>query len=226
MPHVEVPQWAGSKGGAVYSVDITDEYFACACDGKVLIWDLSAVAFQTTGHVMDWKSSVYKNDESTLLSNGVGDDGKDLDGALDPDPKVSLMMDKLGGKHALTIPKQKEERDPRLIASLGSHEGSVLAVKFSNDSKYLASAGDDASVCIYTQVKASSGVSAFDDNNGWMRTKLCKGHNLDVVGVDFSQDDRILCSCSLDKVSCHFICRKHGNTALNSILKLFFTLFS
>lgn len=193
MPHVEIPQWARSKGGAVYSVDITDKYFACACDGKVLIWDLSAVTFQTTGRVTDWKGSVYKSEEG---SDNVVKDPKSK--------SVPLMMDQkfIGGmnKNSLTMPTQKDERDPRLIASLGSHEGSVLAVKFSNDSKYLASAGDDASVCIYAQVTSSSNISVFDDNNGWMRTKLCKGHNLDVVGVDFSQDDRLVCSCSLDKV--------------------------
>ena len=191
MPQVEIPQWAQTRGGgAIYSVDITSEYFCTASgDGKVRIWDAKAVKFENTGKITDWKTCVYerKVQEYPVVSSSSSDEEKEKTN------KRSITFDGVGAG------KQEGVKDPRLIASLASHEGSVLAVKFSNNRKYLASAGDDGSVCIYTQVSAVEG-NTMDENNGWMRIKLCKGHNLDAVGVDFSHDDSLLCSCSLDKV--------------------------
>ena len=63
-------------------------------------------------------------------------------------------------------------------------------MRFSSTGKYLASAGDDAVVCIYAPDKGG---------HHWSRIKLCRGHTLDVVDLAWAPDDSHLVSCSLDK---------------------------
>ena len=100
----------------------------------------------------------------------------------------------------------------RLLCTLSAHTGSsVLAVRFSNNGKYLASAGDDAVVCIYarqsTVLQSTTGGKAGARGNleatsctveHWIRIKLCRGHGLDAVGLAWAPDDSHLVSCSLD----------------------------
>lgn len=101
----------------------------------------------------------------------------------------------------------------RLLCKLSSHSGSVLALRFSTMSTYLASAGDDSHVIIYAQTSASMSGSAtganghvsrnhFSADSGyvenWTRVRICRGHNLDVVGLAWAPDDSHLISCSLD----------------------------
>jgi protein HIRA/HIR1 len=87
----------------------------------------------------------------------------------------------------------------RLLCTLSAHTGSsVLAVRFSNNGKYLASAGDDAAVCVYAQQKTSSGNLDHTHVEHWTRIKLCRGHALDAVGLAWAPDDSHLVSCSLD----------------------------
>lgn len=83
------------------------------------------------------------------------------------------------------------QQQQKLLCTLSAHTGSsVLCVRFSPSGKYLASAGDDAVVCIY-----------MPDNIGqhWSRIKVCRGHTLDVVDLAWAPDDSHLVSCSLDK---------------------------
>lgn len=96
----------------------------------------------------------------------------------------------------------------RLLCTLSAHTGSsVLAVRFSTDGKFLASAGDDAVVCIYTQQQqqnlAATG-NLTDQHHAvehWLRIKVCRGHGLDVVGLAWAPDDSHLVSCSLDSTT-------------------------
>ena len=106
-------------------------------------------------------------------------------------------------------PSHQHDHHHRLLCTLSAHTGSsVLAVRFSNSGQYLASAGDDAVVCIYT-LDSSSMMTNGNLNNGghrhhhhhtehWTRIKLCRGHALDVVGLAWAPDDSHLVSCSLD----------------------------
>lgn len=88
----------------------------------------------------------------------------------------------------------------RLLCTLSAHTGSsVLAVRFSTDGQYLASAGDDAIVCIYAQVKSNGNLDQQHHSvEHWARIKLCRGHALDAVGLAWAPDDSHLVSCSLD----------------------------
>ena len=83
----------------------------------------------------------------------------------------------------------------RLICTLTAHTGSsVLAVRFSSTGKLLASAGDDGCVCLYAPDQAEALNTA-----PWHRILLCRGHQLDAVGLAWSPDDHYLVSVSLDR---------------------------
>jgi protein HIRA/HIR1 len=100
-------------------------------------------------------------------------------------------------------PKHGTSQQDRLLCTLSAHTGSsVLAVRFSTNGQYLASAGDDAIVCIYAPSKSSTTASAGNLDHSavehWSRIKLCRGHALDAVGLAWAPDDSHLVSCSLD----------------------------
>jgi protein HIRA/HIR1 len=114
-----------------------------------------------------------------------------------------------------TTPHAPKHTHHRLLCTLSAHTGSsVLAVRFSTNGQYLASAGDDSVVCIYAPAATTSSSSATNNNNTtnnnnhnnlehpsvehWTRIKLCRGHALDVVGLAWAPDDSHLVSCSLD----------------------------
>ncbi|KAG7349717.1 YD repeat protein [Nitzschia inconspicua] len=87
----------------------------------------------------------------------------------------------------------------RLLCTLSAHTGSsVLAVRFSHNGKYLASAGDDSVVCVYAQQKTNGSNLEGTHVEHWTRIKLCRGHALDAVGLAWAPDDSHLVSCSLD----------------------------
>ena len=108
-------------------------------------------------------------------------------------------------------PSRKQRRQ-RLLSTITSHEGSVLALRFSPSGRYLATAGDDSYVSIHQRFAAPSlargnlvgigadgrGGSAGGDVEHWHRIAVCRGHHLDVVGLAWAPDNSHLVSCSLD----------------------------
>jgi len=117
----------------------------------------------------------------------------------------------------------------RLLCTLSSHSGSVLSVRWSSSGTYLASAGDDALVLIYAKSAKSSSHSAAAAGGGggnlvrsavpdvehWSRIRICRGHNLDVVGLAWSPDDSHLVSCSLDSAAPICVWRLNLNAGSN-----------
>ena len=95
-----------------------------------------------------------------------------------------------------------EREAHRLLCTLSAHTGSsVLCVRWSALGNFLASAGDDGCVCIYAPASKATIGNLVDVKNveHWSRILLCRGHNLDVVGLAWAPDDTHLVSCSLDR---------------------------
>jgi protein HIRA/HIR1 len=136
-----------------------------------------------------------KASQAAVITNDNDNDDDDNDSDNDDNNKFNN-NNKITHKH-------------RLLCTLSAHTGSsVLAVRFSNSGKYLASAGDDAVVCIYARQSQSTGTGAMVARGNleatsctlehWIRIKLCRGHGLDAVGLAWAPDDSHLVSCSLD----------------------------
>ena len=104
-------------------------------------------------------------------------------------------------------PGHHHHHQQRLLCTLSAHTGSsVLSVRFSTSGQYLASAGDDACVCIYApqQQQQHGNLAAASDQvvvEHWARIRLCRGHGLDVVDLAWAPDDSHLVSCSLDSAT-------------------------
>ncbi len=118
----------------------------------------------------------------------------------------------------------------RLLCTIASHSGSVLTLRFSSSGLYLASAGDDAHVLIYTRTNTPSLLSTGNllhdkggSNSGggenvehWERIRILRGHNLDVVGLAWAPDDSHLISCSLDSDAPICVWRLNLDSNLNN----------
>ncbi|KAL7548910.1 hypothetical protein ACHAWF_012178 [Thalassiosira exigua] len=99
-------------------------------------------------------------------------------------------------------PGERRERQ-RLLSTISSHEGSVLAVRFSPGGQFLATAGDDSYVNVYKLSDAPTSavgnlVEKTEDVEHWNRVAVCRGHRLDAVGLAWAPDDSHLASVSLD----------------------------
>jgi protein HIRA/HIR1 len=163
-------------------------------------------------------STSEKQEEKTEFSSSSGDDAVEIhdlndvarrkkDGttatkrttttaAATIDTSPSVPNNKSPSSSAAKLSKHHTHHH-RLICTLSAHTGSsVLCVRFSNTrgGKFLASAGDDGLVCIYT-------ANQQQQQQQWSRIKVCRGHNLDVVDLAWAPDDSHLVSCSLDSTT-------------------------
>lgn len=197
----------GPKKCPIYSVDVHPDctrFVTAGGDGKARIWSMNALSFNVenernsgTLNNIGYESSASSNSStSNVSSNGV----------ISSQPQLCEQRK----------PDNETPDNNRLLTTLSSHEGSVLCTRFSHNGKYLASAGDDAHVCIYEHKPVTEASmygtnllnldSDSDDpekNNkaveNWQRIKILRGHNLDVVGLAFAPTDTFLASCSLDR---------------------------
>ncbi len=96
---------------------------------------------------------------------------------------------------------ENDQNCPRLLATLVDHNGPVNAVRFAHSGKALASAADDKTVCVY-DLTAGTGKQVLGGERNvenWQRRGVpLRGHDNNVTDVDWSHDDGLLASCSLD----------------------------
>ncbi|MCJ1387531.1 HIR complex subunit [Xylographa bjoerkii] len=94
--------------------------------------------------------------------------------------------------------------EPRQLASMSYHSGTIHTVRFSSSGKFLASGADDKIVCVYTlDVNAPPHAATFGTNEAppienWRIFRRLIGHDNDVQDLGWSYDSSILVSVGLD----------------------------
>ncbi|XAR59674.1 hypothetical protein NMG60_11015595 [Bertholletia excelsa] len=115
-----------------------------------------------------------------------------------------------GGDHKVKIWSMKSvgrdletnESTPKLLATLRDHFGSVNCVRWAKHGRYVASGSDDQVILIHER-KPGSGTTEFGsgeppDIENWKVAITLRGHTADVVDLNWSPDDSILATGSLD----------------------------
>ncbi|CAK9153819.1 unnamed protein product [Ilex paraguariensis] len=115
-----------------------------------------------------------------------------------------------GGDHKVRIWNMKsvgrdletDESTQKLLATLRDHFGSVNCVRWTKHGRYVASGSDDQVILIHER-KPGSGTTEFGsgeppDVENWKVAMTLRGHTADVVDLNWSPDDSILASGSLD----------------------------
>uniref|UniRef100_A0A2P2KMA2 Protein HIRA n=2 Tax=Rhizophora mucronata TaxID=61149 RepID=A0A2P2KMA2_RHIMU len=115
-----------------------------------------------------------------------------------------------GGDHKVRIWNMKSvsrdlentESTNRLLATLRDHFGSVNCVRWAKHGRYVASGSDDQVILVH-EWKRGSGTTEFGsgeppDVENWKVAMTLRGHTADVVDLNWSPDDSILASGSLD----------------------------
>ncbi|TKA79368.1 hypothetical protein B0A55_02835 [Friedmanniomyces simplex] len=92
---------------------------------------------------------------------------------------------------------------PKQLASLSHHSGTVHSVRFSKNGKYLASGADDKILCVYSLEPGTAGHATFGSKEtppveNWRIFRRLIGHDNDVQDLGWSYDSSILVSVGLD----------------------------
>lgn len=216
--------WTNTRRSAIYSIDIAGTRIATGGgDGMVRIWSMNALFATSKSANGEMKMAQYTN--KGYSSSDTSD--ADVNSVSSKDESTA----KIGSKKRQRNEFEEQGEINRLLCKLSSHSGSVLSLRFSTSHTILASAGDDSHVILYAQSAtaniAHSGnlMDTSDNVENWNRIRICRGHNLDVVGLAWAPDDSHLISCSLDSDSPICVWRmdfdKHGHTpnASNTILQ-------
>ncbi|KAH7414083.1 protein HIR1 [Phaeosphaeria sp. MPI-PUGE-AT-0046c] len=96
-----------------------------------------------------------------------------------------------------------EYTKPKQLAAVSHHSGTIHAVRFSSNGKYLASGADDKIVCVYALDPNAPTHAAFGSNEAppvenWRVIRRLIGHDNDVQDLGWSADSSILVSVGLD----------------------------
>ncbi|KAG7035941.1 Protein HIRA [Cucurbita argyrosperma subsp. argyrosperma] len=115
-----------------------------------------------------------------------------------------------GGDHKVRIWNVKsvgrnlkgDDSNQRLLATLRDHFGSVNCVRWAKHGRYVASGSDDQTILVHEK-KPGSGTTEFGsgeppDIENWKVAMTLRGHTADVVDLNWSPDDSLLASGSLD----------------------------
>jgi protein HIRA/HIR1 len=192
--------WTNTRRSAIYAIDIAGPRIATGGgDGMVRIWSINAL-FTTTKSVTDQEKMAHYSSKG-YSSSEASDADADTNSVSSNEKPSTTDGAKKRKRNDL---EEDQGGNTRLLCKMSSHSGSVLSLRFSTSHTILASAGDDSHVILYTQSAAGnlahSGnlIDTSDNVENWSRVRICRGHNLDVVGLAWAPDDSHLISCSLD----------------------------
>ena len=104
---------------------------------------------------------------------------------------------------AIFAANDADYNEPRQLASMSHHSGTIHTVRFSSSGKYLASGADDKIVCIYVldpnpPPQATFGSSEAPPVENWRIFRRLVGHDNDVQDLGWSHDSSVLVSVGLD----------------------------
>ncbi|XP_021716394.1 protein HIRA-like isoform X1 [Chenopodium quinoa] len=115
-----------------------------------------------------------------------------------------------GGDHKVRIwnmksvarDSDKDDQTHRNLATLRDHFGSVNCVRWAKHGRHIASGSDDQVILIHER-RPGSGTTEFGsgeppDIENWKVVMTLRGHTADVVDLNWSPDDSMLASGSLD----------------------------
>lgn len=86
---------------------------------------------------------------------------------------------------------------PKLFAQIDSHLHCVNAVRWSNSGNFLASAGDDQLIMIWTLSGRHAGPGPTEQ---YRTVSTLRSHSGDILDLSWSHDDQWLASCSVDNM--------------------------
>ncbi|GJP30339.1 hypothetical protein CLOM_g751 [Closterium sp. NIES-68] len=102
----------------------------------------------------------------------------------------------------LTPESESDASLPSRLATLCDHFGAVSSVRWSHNGLHLATAADDQTVHVYGRREGRGSVvfgeMGAPNVENWKLMHTLRGHTGEVVDVDWSPDDSLIATCSLD----------------------------
>jgi protein HIRA/HIR1 len=95
--------------------------------------------------------------------------------------------------------EEQKENVPKLLCRLDNHLSCVNCVRWSNNGRNLASAGDDKVIMIWQFCgQGGSSFGGVINAEQWRCVHNLRGHSGDILDLNWSPQDRFLASCSVD----------------------------
>lgn len=105
---------------------------------------------------------------------------------------------------ALNVKAEANNKTSRLLATLADHGGPVNVIRFSHSGRFLATASDDKVIAVL-ELRGGQGQASFGNSEGpnienWKVVLTLRGHSAGIPDLNWSPDDSLLASCSLDNL--------------------------
>ncbi|KAK8112452.1 histone transcription regulator (WD domain-containing protein) [Apiospora sp. TS-2023a] len=145
-----------------------------------------------------WLSHQGENKDFEVYSCHVSPDGKRL-ATAGGDGNVRVWS-----TEAIYNSDDRLYTKPRQLCHMSHHLGTIHSVRFSPNSRLLASGADDKIICIYQLESGPPTIATFGSNNepppveNWKTSRRLIGHDNDVQDLGWSYDGSILVSVGLD----------------------------